>query len=156
MWHPNPRYPQNQSCYGYQCPLSHDFNGQCFHVNISHGCCWHMPRFPLSGWCIHRPNAMSIGFQELTTASSPENWPQLSGKNLLPWKMTPLRAALIQGLADAGVQKLALLSQGGTNPDVLFTLQSSLRNQAETRSQRRLPPASVFPLPHPASLILFS
>lgn len=96
MWHPTPSYPQNQSCYGYQYPLSHDFSGQCFHVNISHARCWHMPRSPLSGLCIHLPNAMSIGFQELTTASSPENWPQQSGKNLLPWKVTPLRAALIQ------------------------------------------------------------
>lgn len=52
-----------------------------------------------------------------------------------------------------GVQKLALLSQGGTNFEVLFTIQSPPRDQAEAGPWLRLPPASVPPLPHPTSLI---
>ena len=39
-----------------------------------------------------------------------------------------------------GVQKLALLSQGGTNFEVLLTLQSSPRDQAEAGLWLRLDP----------------
>ena len=65
----------------------------------------------------------------------------------------PTKPAHSHWLADTGVQVLSPLPQGGTCSVMLFTLQSSLWDQAETKLQAKPHLCLPFPLRNPASLL---